>query len=227
MQNFVELVQNLVEPFHGEQKYVLQPVDRRKSFKKLNLAARFARESGANKFTKNKNIQLPPLPLLPLLPLPSQLHKDLWRIMPVLPALFWWDHDGIKGKMVDAPHGIRASTCSGPWNSSFPAEWSEAMWSPGPERQPAQVPALRQATQPPASQQPQESSRPEAGRMQDIYGDHAEVDIFGEGFHSPAHRISLVPLESERYCLIPVESFSFVMHDLQILHEKKPHPIAF
>jgi len=69
---FVELVQNLVEPFHGE-----QPVDRRKSFKKLNLAARFARESGANKFTKNKNIQLPPLPLLPLLPLPSQLHKDL------------------------------------------------------------------------------------------------------------------------------------------------------
>lgn len=74
---FVELVQNLVEPFHGEQKYVLQPVDRRKSFKKLNLAARFARESGANKFTKNKNIQLPPWPLLPLLPLPSQLHKDL------------------------------------------------------------------------------------------------------------------------------------------------------
>lgn len=24
--------------------------------------------------------------------------------------------------------------------------------------------------------------------------------------------------------MIPVESFSFVMHDLQILHEKKPHP---
>ena len=41
--------------------------------------------------------------------------------------------------------------------------------SQGPERQPAQVPALRQATQPPASQQPQESSRPEASlQMQSL-----------------------------------------------------------